>query len=258
MSLDFDVTIRSHSHVVHTLITITISYTSNTKTYSYTMEEEQQNLPIALLPKVATYLPCASCLSLLVAMEQSPLSFQSATVKATAAASGKNWEIFDFKDVQDVMGRNLTDDDIRRVLIGIDGVNNIKSLKLTDCFGITGAGLSPLRGSRVLERVDLDCGNAGDTLSEEAVVSILSSILDREDNSLSYVGFPFQWRKDWSDVLSSFLERFNDALMIRIHEDYRDDFPCDECGERYVMGCIGVLQCGQCEQETCEGCGNYW
>jgi len=216
------------------------------------------NLPMVLVVRVLSFVPNASCLSLLVAMEQSPLSFQSATVKAIAAAAGKNWEIFDFKDVQDVMGRNLTDDDIRRVLIGIDGVNNIKTLKLTRCVDITGAGLSPLRGSRVLERIYLNRGNAGDTLSEEEVVSILSSILDREDNSLSYVSFPFQWRKDWSDVLSSFLERFNDALMIRIHEDYRDDFPCDECGERYVMGCIGVLQCGQCEQETCEGCGSYW
>jgi len=181
----------------------------------------------------------------------------SAAVKAIAA-SCEDWDNIEFKDVQDMIGRSLADDDVRWVLIAIDGVNKIKSLKLTHCFGITGAGLSPLRGSRVLESIDLSRGNTSDTLSEEEVVSILSSVLDRKDNSLSYVGFPCQWRKDWSDVLSSFLERFNDALMIRIHEDDRDDFLCEDCGERYVEGCIDVWQCSQCETKTCEGCGNYW
>jgi len=224
------------------------------------MEEEQKYLPIALLPKVATYLSRTSCLSLLMAMAPPSITSQhvpSAAVKAIAA-SGMNWDNLDFKDVQDMIGRSLTDDDIRWVLIAIDGVNKIKLLRLTHCFGVTGAGLSPLRESTKLETIDLDRENPGNTLSEEEVVPILSSILDREDNSLSCVSFPIRWLNDWSDVLSSFLERLNSALMIRIHEDDRDDFFCESCGERYVEGCIGVGTCGQCEKETCEGCGKYW
>ena len=39
--------------------------------------------------------------------------------------------------------------------MAIDGVHKIKSLKLTNCFGITGSGLEPLRGSTVLQYIDL-------------------------------------------------------------------------------------------------------
>ena len=69
--------------------------------------------------------------------------------------SAKFWEYLDFKYIQDMCGRSLTDDDIRWVLSAIDGVNTIKSLKLTHCFNITGECLESLSRSTVLERIDL-------------------------------------------------------------------------------------------------------
>ena len=183
---------------------------------------------------------------------------------AHSRVSSRQWKRLDIGDIQHMCYSNLTDDDVRRILIAIDGVNKIKSLKMTDCFGITGAGLSPLCGSTVLQRIDLSGIAVGQRrrrsmLSEEGVVSILSSILDREGNSLSYVDFPFQWRKDWSIVLSSFLRRFNDALLSRrIDQHENHDRLCKSCEGRFFEGCINVVQCGQCEKETCEECGDYW
>ena len=214
------------------------------------------NLPGVLVSRVASYLP-KNAKSFLP--RTSNVCF--AMGMAHSRVSSRQWKKLDIGDIQDMCDSNLTDDDIRRILIAIDGVNKIKSLKLTHCFGITGAGLSPLHRSTILQRIDLSgiaVGQRRSMLLEEEVVPILSSILDREDNSLSYVDFPFQWRKDWSIVLSSFLRRFNDFLLSRIHEDVRDDILCESCDERYVMGCIEVGKCGQCEKETCEGCGNYW
>ena len=45
--------------------------------------------------------------------------------------------------------------DLRAMLVCIDAKNNLKRLNLTHCFGIVGTGLEPLRGSTVLEKLDL-------------------------------------------------------------------------------------------------------
>ena len=283
---------------MHTLITITIiSYTSNTKTYSYTMEEEQQNLPIALLPKVANYLPCTSCLSLLMAMAPSSITSQhvpSVAVKAIAA-SCEDRDNLDFKDVQDMIGRSLTDDDIRWVLLAVDGVNNIKSLKLTHCFGVTGAGLAPLRGSVVLERIDLSLVGDyespiidGDAkISVYHVVPTLNSIVDSDDNSLVHVQFPKQWSDEESDLLTAFLEVYNNVLVSRQNPCLAPSFEqaqpgcqnvcrgelvsvsgqkccytclkyiCNECDEDREFY-ESVESCDSCEKSFCCGCTSLW
>ena len=49
----------------------------------------------------------------------------------------------------------MTDKDLAAILVCIDAKNNLKRLNLTHCFGIVGTGLEPLRGSVVLEKLDL-------------------------------------------------------------------------------------------------------
>ena len=284
--------------------------------HRYTMDNGEQpnliNLPGVLVSRVASYLP-KNAKSFLP--RTSNVCF--AMGLAHSRVSSRQWKKLDIGDIQQICDSNLTDDDIRRILIAIDGVNKIKSLKLTHCFGITGAGLSPLRGSRVLERIDLSGNSLSDDdirriliaidgvnkikslrlthcfgitgaglsplrgstvlqridlsglavgrrrsmLSEEEVVPIFSSILDREDNSLSYVYLPFHCRKDWkvNVMVASFLRRFNDSLLSRIDQHGRDDdWLCESCEGRFFEGCIEVGKCGQCEKETCEDCGDYW
>ena len=89
--------------------------------------------------------------------------------------SAKCWEYLDFKLIQDMCGRSLTDDDIRWVLLAIDGVNTIKSLKLTHCFNITGECLESLSGSTVLERIDLSLAedNESPYFDEDTKLSLM-------------------------------------------------------------------------------------
>ena len=91
----------------------------------------------------------------LVQSHDTTTSLPSELSKSIANASSQSWECIDFKDIQDILGRRLTDDDVRWILIAIDAVNKTKSLKLTNCLGITGVGLYPLRGSIVLQWIDL-------------------------------------------------------------------------------------------------------
>ena len=59
------------------------------------------------------------------------------------------------------MAKKQTDRNIHDILICIDAVNNVKRLTLTNCTKITGIGLRPLRGSLIIEQIDLSL--VGDT-----------------------------------------------------------------------------------------------
>ena len=86
---------------------------------------------------------------------------QPSTISTSIArASRESWEDIDyFKNIQDIRGRmfKMNDKELKWISLAIDGVHKIKSLKLTNCFGITGSGLEPLplRGSAVLQYIDL-------------------------------------------------------------------------------------------------------
>ena len=172
------------------------------------------DFPDALLVRSAEYLSNTSCVSFAMALTPQNIMSQqpSANNMAIARASKQNWDNIDLKDIQDICGRSLTDDDVRWVLLAIDAVNNVKSLKLTKCIGITGAGLEPLRGSIVLERIDLSLVgdhenptiNPEPPISVSEVVPILESIIGAEGNSLVHVQLPKKWREERRDTLTQF------------------------------------------------------
>ena len=67
------------------------------------------------------------------------------------------WEALDLLDIQNstTNKRKMNDDSLKSILICIDAVNNLKSLKLTSCDTIIGYGLKPLRGSTIIRSIDL-------------------------------------------------------------------------------------------------------
>ncbi|KAL7537536.1 hypothetical protein ACHAXR_007895 [Thalassiosira sp. AJA248-18] len=79
------------------------------------------------------------------------------------------------------------------VLACIDAGNHLQTLKLAGCVNITGRGLEPLRGSLVLEQIDLSLVGEHESphiepkplISETEVLSILASIIDEDGNSLN-------------------------------------------------------------------------
>ena len=99
-----------------------------------TMQQQRMQLtdfPDALLVRTAEYLSNTSCVSF--AMSLAPLNinmmYQHPSDISTAIvnASRENWENIDLKDIQDICGRSLNDDDVSWILLCIDAVTNVKS-----------------------------------------------------------------------------------------------------------------------------------
>ena len=226
------------------------------------------DIPDALLVRSAEYLSNTSCVS-------HPSDISTNIARATR----ESWESIDLKDIQDICGRSLTDDDVRWILLAIDAVNCVKSISMTNCIGITGAGLEPLRGSIGLEKIDLSLVgdyenptiNPEPPISVSTVVPILESIINTEGNSLVHVQLPKKWRLERREALARFLERFDRKLNDR-------RFVCSNpsCGEvcegvnghnlfnwqagglREIYFGTNNMTCYQCMKNFCLSCYEDW
>jgi len=197
--------------------------------------------------------------------------------KQSARKKSYNWDFVDFEDIGKYLAAKLTDDDIGGVLVCIDAVSTIKKLKLKGCVTITGHGLEPLRGSVVLEQLDLSLVGSGGTwgespilfpapyISDEAVIPILDSIIDAEGSVLKHLRLPKKWRGAQSTLLSRCLANYNRVLnnreIVCSYNCRYGDSPCgstcdsDETpwvplsGEFY-----GIMQftCYDCNENFCE------
>lgn len=251
----------------------------------------------ALKINVASYLPQPSCISFALAVSNShDTSYEEPSALCMAIASAAKESSIDMKDIQDILGRSLTDDDVRWVLIAIDAVNNIKSLKLTNCFALVGSGLTPLTGSVLLERIDLSLVgdhenpdiNPEPLISVSVVVPILHSIIAEEGNELVHVQLPKKWRVERDIELGRFLAVFDMALRERsftcsnemcpcprfestgrslIHWYGTEEglggrygmngFSCYNCIKHFCADCYDALDfCNSCEKYYCNDCAN--
>jgi len=184
----------------------------------------------------------------------------------------------------------LTDDDIRWVLLCIDAPNKTKSLKFTNCVGITGSGLEPMHESVVLKRIDLSLvgDHENPTLEPEppisvaVVIPILENIMNKKGNSLIHVQLPKKWRVERSVILVQFLERLDRMLNERRFQcskgcgvcEGSEDFPsvnqrrgviditCYQCMKNFCFGCFEnceIDQCKCCEKVYCNDCNKvHW
>eukprot|EP00986_Skeletonema_menzelii_P018661 scaffold26675_cov182-Skeletonema_menzelii.AAC.3 len=106
-------------------------------------------------------------------------------------------------EFEEEAAKKLTDSDIERVLLCIDAVDSVKRLKLANCTNITGTCLEPLRGSFIIEQIDLSLvGDSQSTkldpeppISCDHVLPILDSIIAGEGCALKHLQFPHVWRK---------------------------------------------------------------
>lgn len=111
-------------------------------------------------------------------------------------------DILDFGKIGREHVVQLTDDGMNAILLCIDAVNNVRKLRLANCINITGAGLEPLRGSAIIEQIDLSLVgkhqspvlNPEPPISCEFVLPILHSILGSGGCSLKHLQFPIKWR----------------------------------------------------------------
>ena len=246
------------------------------------------DLPSGILAHAASFLAPPSRALFAVALDENSVITIN---ERSSAIVGNQWNTLDFGQIERELAVKLTDSDIERVLQCIDAINNVKRLKLTNCTKITGAGLEPLRGSAVIEQIDLSLiGNESPNLdpvtsiSLDHVLPILYSIIAREDCALKHLHFPSAWREDPSAVsFNSFILRYNQMFTNRgsVHclecnrslpiggewiETGEDNhygthmYTCYDCLKHYCHGCnygqgIDMLHyCNICNRDYCEGC----
>jgi len=194
-------------------------------------------------------------------------------------------DTLNFSDIGRDLAPKLTDSDVSSILVSIDASNRLKVLKLIGCENITGVGLDPLRGSIVLELIDLSTSVitaiASDgfppcfTLSEDDVIPILDSIIAEKDRALKLLELPLAWRKKESTQLAAFLERYNNAQSSRTclccecsvdfqASSWTDHFKgspfwglqrhtCYECTEHICVDCDAAF-CDECKKNFCNDC----
>ena len=205
------------------------------------------------------------------------------------AAEMNLWEEINFGDNEWELCTRLTDDDIAGMLVCINAVKNLKRLYITNCETITGQALEPLRGSTVLEQLDLSLAGKDHndrlnecSLLEKDVLPSLDSIIDRENHSLRHLHFPYLWRSYESDYFARFLQRYkgtqyqqsiscqNCNMNCREHLSVWSDFEqryfgiqgntCHDCLNHYCYNCkdeegqFYLSFCVVCEKFRCLNC----
>ena len=236
------------------------------------------DLPHETLAKAAAYLPRPSASLFAAALTAPSSSWQScnwarrpspASEAITSAFSLKEaCKILDLADVDKHLAKKLSDGDLGALLACIDAKNHVKRLKLTGCWSVVGHGLEPLRGSTVLEQLDLSMvrehekPTVGPELSvcEQAVLPILRSVVDTPGNALRQLQLPENWTDSThiNGALRAFLGRYKMLLESRPFNCAGPDVMCVGCtdGSPWVDGDTGLqgFTCYNCLRNFCAQC----
>ncbi|KAL7459447.1 hypothetical protein ACHAWC_011121 [Mediolabrus comicus] len=183
------------------------------------------NLPCGALTHIAGFLTVPSRALFAVAISTARNEF---TNEDRLSIVGSQSDILDFGEIKGDLAAKLTDDHVRDVLFSVDAVNRLKRLMLTGCTNVTGAGLEPLRGSLVIEQIDLGSMETS-TRSLNCVLPILDSIIVQERCVLKHLAFPRVWRsrgeRPYCVVqLQQFILRYNEIWARR-----QDELNCFKC-----------------------------
>ena len=200
-------------------------------------------------------------------------------------------DVLDFGAIEKSLAAKITDDVLKSILTCIDANTKLRKLKLAGCVNITGAGLDPLRGSAVLEQIDLSLveehkspmPDAEPLLSCEHVLPILDSIIEREESVLHSITFPESWRREENVVLNEFMRRCNEMFVRRnitcptcdesveeidvewflLHDPSQGDYyglqeyTCYNCLGHFCHGCEDeedLNYCCNCKKHYCNEC----
>ncbi len=230
---------------------------------SSSVVENINDLPIEpLTAYVANFLALPSRAMFAVALATTPFSDDGLSTENSRKIVGDECDTLDFGHIEKDLARKLKDDDMYNILRCVDAVNTLKIFRLTNCVNINGNGLEPLRGSEMIEIIDLSMmAEHGDllsyppTISCELVLPILDSIIV-EGSALKHLQFPRYWRRR-----SSNFRKFVLRLDQMLHD--RGMYRCSKCnGERernetYLSlwsDCVQIGTCTACLKHYCKSC----
>ena len=205
--------------------------TSNKRQRTAEQSLHISNLPDGILANAASYLVQPSRALFAVAMTAPSKSLTKDNFstdsehKQTVASilSSDVWGELDFGDIEKSLVVKLTDDDIHAVLKCISAQDVLKKLKLSGCINMTGRGLQVLRGSTVIEHIDLSLTKQYESpqleqepmIAEVYVIPILDSIISADSNALEKIVFPKKWRLAKTTEFTQLLRNYNQLLERR-------------------------------------------
>eukprot|EP00984_Skeletonema_dohrnii_P035860 scaffold36150_cov172-Skeletonema_dohrnii-CCMP3373.AAC.3 len=218
-----------------------------------------------ILAHVASFLAEPSKALFAVALDGNSAA---STNERSASIVGSHWDTLDFGDIEEELAIKLKDDDIEKVLLCIDAVNRVKRLKLTNCVNITGVGLEPLRGSAIINQIDLSLNGEHQrpsispepSISCDRVLPILDSIIEREGCSLMHLQFPQVWCEEPSAAsdFHAFIGRYNQMW------ENREEIGCLKCnqslplGNEWINSDVSDPNCFGTHSYTCYGCMKHY
>lgn len=245
------------------------------------------DLPIEPLTCVANFLSLPSRAMFAVALATTPFSDDGLSTENSRKIVGDECDTLDFGHIEKDLAEKLKDDDIYNILRCVDAVNTLKIFRLTNCVNTSGAGLEPLRGSQIIEIIDLslvaeheDQLSCSPPISCELVLPIFDSIIV-EGSALKHLQLPLHWLQtiDTHSDFSLFVRRFDQMLRERGlyrclkcngEQETNETFMslwaygvqigtctaclkhyCKSCSENY-RGCIGF--CRVCRRYYCSAC----
>ena len=255
---------------------------------TYTEQQTILDLPIESLTHVASYLTTSSralftvalalahvdssrkipCTNAWLQYEQNALSAD--TIRTL---TGYQWDTLDFGDLENDLASRLSDHDVHAVLIIIDAANRLRTLKLSHCTNITGSCLEPLRGSVVLEKIDLSLVGDNESpkispapLSFDHVLPILDSIIQKGSNRLTHIQFPHMSRAialgkyPGSSEFRQFVTRYNDMFKKRVIgcSNSKCNANINACGSNAWMHSNRWMHIFGIQFNTCYGCTRHY
>jgi len=217
------------------------------------------DLPTGALAHVSSFLASPSRALFAVALDY-------LDVDSSSEIAGDDWDALDFGEIEKDLAAKISDEDIRGVLLSIDAVNNLKKLRLTNCIHVTGVGLEPLRGSTIMQQINLSLVGDHESpkldpeppISCAEVIPILDSIIQRgEECSLKHLVFPKVWRneRNTESDFHAFLTRYNGYLSSR--GDICLECSCNLHGGGRMLQMDGQYQYGT-QNFTCYDCMNQY
>ncbi|KAL7437012.1 hypothetical protein ACHAXM_005617 [Skeletonema potamos] len=189
----------------------------------------------------------------------------------SSGVADSRWDILDFGEIERSLAWSLRDRHIKAILLRIDAVDKVKRLKLTNCLKITGAGLEPLRGSRIIEQIDLSIvpnhSRGWDVypppqIMYHHVVPILESIIESEGCALKHLQFPKVWRNDDDALVTRYNEMLSNRGRIHCFKCDRNSHPrmVEVVVERSAVNFhqIRSRKIGRVQTNTCSNCLNHY
>ena len=246
------------------------------------------DLSAEILKEVATYLAPPSRILFAVAVTPPVSPYETIMARSrskkqkSSSISGTDWTTLDFGQVEKKLAAELSDKDVRDVLVHINAANKLKKLVLTNCTNITGSGLSPLSGSTTIEQLDLGIAEKFQSpelfpeprISLKIVLPILDSIISNDAVcKLKYLHFHKAWRsmawqmREYTDSIDESTESDLYAFLVRYNQmlENRGRISCLKCNQEaseqpttVVNSCLrSFYNFYGTQRNFCHQCSNY-